>query len=65
MCAIFGRTGILRDVVITCPFVEAFDTEWSRLEDIDPIESVRQGKVINSGPNSDVRGGPLHLCTCK
>lgn len=43
MCSIFGRTGILRDIVITSPFVESIDTDWSRLEETQWKHTAKDG----------------------
>lgn len=62
MCTIFGRTGILRDIIITCPVLEDFDTSWSKLEDFDWWESLQRGRIVTPGPTTHGAGGVTHLC---
>lgn len=62
MCTIFGRTGILRDIVVTCPYLEDFETKWSKLEDFDWWKSVQRGRIVTLDPATDRAGGITHLC---
>lgn len=62
MCTIFGRTGILRDIVITSPFVESFDTEWSRLDDSQWKQSAQNGVMVDLKPAAASKGKITPLC---
>lgn len=63
LCTLFGRPGLLRDIVITCPYLEHIESRWSRSEDIDWWNSVRTGKVIQLDQKAEATDGVTYLCT--